>query len=201
MVSITQTARKYHGRKAATYDEIRTKQQRWTLENDAVDKLLRKLKPVSSVLDVPVGTGRFLPLYEVLSVATVFGVDVSEEMLALARQKVTRRMRQNATVELALGDATKLDASDATVDVVVCVRFLDLIDEEAMRKVVTELCRVARRGVILTIRLGDAYVPKTNTAEHDRAAFNRLVKKLGWRVEESIPIFDAGWTVMRLGRK
>lgn len=201
MVSMAQTKRKYHGRKAETYDAVRTKQQRWTLENAAVASMLTKLKPVASVMDVPVGTGRFLPLYAELNIGAVCGVDASEEMLALARKKIPRSMRQHATVELMVGDATKLDGSDATWDTVVCVRFLDLIDEDAMRAVLTELCRVARRAVVLTIRLGENYVPKVNTATHDRNAFKRLVKKLGWKVEEAYEIFDAGWVVIRLGRK
>lgn len=201
MVSIAQTTKKYHGKMAEGYEEKRTKQGRWALENSAVEKLLSVLAPVASVLDCPVGTGRFVPLYAKLSISTVIGIDASTTMLALARKKVTPRMRQHATVEMMEGNAAALDASDKLVDAVVCIRFLDLIDEDAMRKVVGELCRVARKAVILTIRLGDEYVPKSNTATHDRAKFNALVKKLGWKIEENIPIFEAGWSVMRLGRK
>lgn len=198
MVSIEQTRRKYHGRKAETYDEIREKQGRWRLENEAVAHLLPG--GLTSVLDCPVGTGRFLPLYDSRKVPCVLGIDASEEMLALARKKVNRR-RTGAVTLMVVGDAANLEGSDRTWDACICVRFLDLIDETAMRAVVTELCRVARRAVILTIRLGESYVPKVNTATHDRRKFNALVKKLGWTIEESIPIFDAGWVVMRLGRR
>ena len=119
-------------------------------------------------------------------------------MLALAK----RKLKRGDQVELMVGDATKIDASDRTWDVAVCVRFLDLIDEEAMRRVVTELCRVARRAVILTIRFSaGAYRPKVNTAEHDRRKFNALVTRLKWRVSESVPFRDAGWEIVRLERR
>lgn len=200
MVSIEQTAKKYHGRKAVTYDAVRTKQQRWTLENEAVERLLGIPNGVKSVVDVPVGTGRFLPLYRRLGIIDITGVDVSEEMLKLAKRK-------RVGAHLHVGDATALAEPDGqpyeygAFDVAVCVRFLDLIDEAAMRRVMAELMRVARRAVVLTIRWGENYVPKVNTATHDRNAFKRLIKRHGWGIEETVPIFEAGWVVMRLGRR
>jgi 2-polyprenyl-3-methyl-5-hydroxy-6-metoxy-1,4-benzoquinol methylase len=85
IVSIEQTTRKYRGRKAATYDEIRRKQQRWHLENEAVERMMANA--TGTVLDVPVGTGRYLPLWHRLGLACA-GIDASEEMLALARATV-----------------------------------------------------------------------------------------------------------------
>lgn len=200
MVTIDQTRKKYHGRKAETYDAIRVRQARWDIENSEVERMLRALKP-HSVLDCPVGTGRFLRMYDALEVGRVWGVDTSTTMLALARKKVPSRMRKY--VELTQGDATALyerEFLDKDVTVAVCVRFLDLIDEEAMRSVVRELCRVARRAVILTIRLGDVYVNKSNTATHSRKKFFALVNRLGWSVLETVPVLRAGWTIVRLGR-
>jgi ubiquinone/menaquinone biosynthesis C-methylase UbiE len=209
-VSMEKTSRKYRGRKAATYEAVRQKQRRWSLENRAVEKLLPA--NTMSVLDCPVGTGRFLPLYADRGIPTVHGVDVSDEMLDLARHKVARAMRTykligkvKPQIVLERGYADALRWGDRNMDVAVCVRFLDLIEEASMRQVVREMCRIARRAVILTIRLGDSYVPRVNTATHGRADFNRLVKNLGWCVEEKIPIgTDRGtgqWTVMKLGRR
>lgn len=200
MVSIRQTTLKYHGRKAETYDSVREKQARWHWENGVVERWLRELKP-SSVLDCPVGTGRFIPLYANLSVQELIGVDVSAEMLALAKKKIPRAMRNHCTPRLELGDARKHECVDERVDCAVCVRFLDLIDEEAMRATVVEMMRVARRAVILTIRLGDKYVAKSNTAEHDERKFLALVRKGGWQVGERVPFRDAGWWIIKLERK
>jgi ubiquinone/menaquinone biosynthesis C-methylase UbiE len=195
MVSIAQTSRKYRGRKAETYDEVREKQARWKLENEVVERWLHDLKP-NSVLDCPVGTGRFLAAYRATGVRAVRGIDASDEMIALAKKKGA-----GPRVVLEVGDATATGMQDATFDCVVCVRFLDLIDEEAMRRVLTEMCRVARRAVLLTIRLGDKYVPKANTAEHDRKKFHALVRKLGWQIDFCEQFRDAGWEIIRLGRK
>lgn len=205
MVSMAQTKRKYHGRKAETYDAVRTKQQRWRLENEAVAKLLPS--DLISVLDCPVGTGRFFQLYADRSIECIVGIDASETMLKLAEKKIPsalqKRSRRTGQVKLQLrhGDARMTDLGGESLDAAVCVRFLDLIDQDAMREVLRELCRVARRAVILTIRLGETYIPKVNTATHNRKAFLDLVRKLGWKVEDEVPVFDAGWTVMRLGRK
>lgn len=197
MVSIDQTAKKYRGRKAETYDAVRERQRRWALENAAVARMLGN---PASVLDCPVGTGRFLALYRERGVREVVGIDSSEAMLALARAKV--RPVRGHTVRLEVGDARAHPSMDKeSIDAAVCVRFLDLIDEEAMRAVVTEMTRVARNRIILTIRLGENYVPKVNTAEHDRKKFHALVRRLGWRVEDCEKIFDAGWEVLGLKRR
>ena len=195
MVTIDQTRRKYRGRKAETYDEVRVRQTRWVFENREVERMLRELAPVS-VLDCPVGTGRFLDLYHSIG-ATVVGIDVSDEMLSLARKKMGKRISKNA---LLTGDAANIDASDRLFDAAVCVRFLDLIDQDAMRAVMRELTRVARRAIILTIRLGEAYHNKSNTATHDRRRWFALVNRLGWSVVETVQFRDAGWTIARLQR-
>jgi ubiquinone/menaquinone biosynthesis C-methylase UbiE len=196
MVSIRETTRKYRGRKAATYEAIRARQARWAWENEMVEQALRALAP-SSVLDCPVGTGRFLPLYGSLA-AHVLGLDASEEMLALARRKKRRHAGRH---KLEIGDATSTGCDDGRYDVAVCVRFLDLIDEDAMRAVMRELCRVARRAVLLTIRFGTEYVPKSNTATHSRQKFLALVRRLGFELDQDAQFREAGWTFVTLTRR
>lgn len=197
MVSIRQTTLKYRGQKAATYELIRKKQARWAWENEHVERMLRALRP-SGVLDCPVGTGRFLPLYgngTIRSIDCVLGIDASEEMLALAKRKGPWTM-------LRKGDASDLvGIEDKAWDVAVCVRFLDLIDEDAMRRVVRELCRVARRAVVLTIRLGPTYVPKSNTATHHEKKFFELVRRLNFEVTDLVKFRNAGWTLMTIRRR
>jgi ubiquinone/menaquinone biosynthesis C-methylase UbiE len=197
MVSIRQTSLKYHGAKARTYDTIRTKQARWDFENKTVWKWLEEMKPIArQVLDCPVGTGRFLKKYHELSIH-VHGYDISEEMLRLAKRKVPKG---NKLTYLSQHSATSLPTKDRFFDGAVCVRFLDLIDEEAMRKVMEELARVPKRFIILTIRLGDKYVPKSNTAEHDARKFRALVKRLGFSVSDSAQFREGSWHVMLLSR-
>lgn len=203
MVSYEATRKKYRGQMAAGYVAKRSRQIRWDRENEIVRTLLllsekqrrdkegRGAKP-GSVIDCPVGTGRFLRLYGELRLS-VTGVDASEEMLAQARRIESRG-------DLRIGDATDLSEFHQH-DHAVCVRFLDLLDEETMRRVVGQLAVVARRSIILTVRLGEEYVPKSNTATHDEKKFLALWRRLDWRVSEEERIFDAGWRVMRLVRR
>lgn len=196
MVSVEATRRKYRGAYAAGYREKRVKQERWHLENEIVTEYLSGLPRNSKILDVPVGEGRFLPLYDTLKLK-VTGIDVSEMMLKRARVKKGGR-----DACLHLGDLVSgLRYPAKTFDAAVCVRFLDLIPEDAMRSSLFELTRLARKLVVLTIRLGARYEPKANTATHNMQQFYRSVKQLEWRVEDETPIFKQGWRVIKLGKR
>jgi ubiquinone/menaquinone biosynthesis C-methylase UbiE len=187
------TARKYHGRMAAGYRAKRQKQVRWRLENEAVAEMMRDEK--GTVLDAPVGEGRFLQLWRDLGL-TCTGVDASEEMLALAK----KRRRPGLSATLQTGDLRSLEFRDAKFDCAACIRFLDLVDEEAMRAALTEILRVTRRAVVLTVRLGPEYVLKTNTATHHESRFFSLLHSRGWRIQKTVPIFNEGWQVIKLER-
>ena len=185
----------YYGRKAATYETKRRPQQRWTLENEAVVRMLEAAQP-RYLVDMPCGTGRFVKVYEESNTLKgVTLVDISTEMMKQAERKI----KVKGLFETVISSAAKTELKPE-FDTGVCIRFLDLIDETMMNQVVTEMSRLVKKTLICTIRLGDKYVPKSNTATHDRAAFNRLIKRNGWRVEESVPIFNAGWVVLRLTR-
>jgi ubiquinone/menaquinone biosynthesis C-methylase UbiE len=196
MVSLRQTSKKYHGQKAKTYEAIRTKQARWDFEHAKVTEWLHSLKP-NTILDCPVGTGRFIPEYVKLG-ADVTGIDISDTMLKLAGKKVKRA--KAGYVRLVEGSATDISKIYKS-DVAVCVRFLDLIDEEAMRAVMKQLAAVAKKHIILTIRLGEEYVPKSNTAEHDRKKFRALVSRLGFEIIRDEQFREGSWHVMLLQRR
>lgn len=191
----------YYGKKASGYDAKRRTQQRWKLEHNAVAKMLADIKP-RHLLDLPCGTGRFIELYgKTSSLRTVTCGDISPEMYRQAERKA--RSIKGPIFSFLTIDATDIKQMKPTcVDTVVCMRFLDLIDEATLDKVMRELSRVvvARGNIICTIRLGDGYVPKTNTATHDRQRWNNLLRRLGWRIEEAVPIFNAGWVVLKLAR-
>jgi ubiquinone/menaquinone biosynthesis C-methylase UbiE len=192
-VSISATSRKYRNKKAATYEAIRTKQARWHRENELVESMLTEWKRGARVLDVPVGTGRFLKLYQKKNF-NITGYDISEDMLRLARKKKVK-------CNLHIGDARQLNELDKDFSVSVCVRFLDLIDEEAMRAVMKELFRVTDSQIILTIRFGAKYLPKSGTAEHDEKKFRAMVARAGWHIHRAEPIREAGWHVLSLLKK
>lgn len=148
------------------------------------------------------GTGRFLKVYGEISARIVTGMDISEQMIRLARRKVPRSMKAYGKTEFVVGNVLELSAPKwGQYDCAVCVRFLDLIDETAMVAVVKTLAAVTKKNIICTIRLGDEYVPKSNTAEHDRHKFNRLLRKLGFTIVKAAQFREGSWHVLLLARK
>ncbi len=78
----------YSGRVAREYEAQRSGQWEWTAEHDAVARWLDGAPRGSTVLDAPVGTGRFLELYAERGLRCL-GVDCSADMLAIAAAKNT----------------------------------------------------------------------------------------------------------------
>jgi ubiquinone/menaquinone biosynthesis C-methylase UbiE len=95
-----------------------------------------------AVLDVGTGTGR-AALLLARGGAHVTGVDASEEMLAVARQ---RAAAEAVGIQFVQGDAHKLDFPDRGFDVAVSLRVLMHTPE--WRRCLAELCRVSNRLVV-----------------------------------------------------
>jgi len=77
--------RKYDGERAFTYEKTRVNNEAWQWQQVAVESILHRYKPCH-VLDAPVGTGRFFGVYREIG-ADVIGIDVSRDMLDIARAK------------------------------------------------------------------------------------------------------------------
>jgi len=128
----------YDAEIAASYEEDRRKEHIWALEQSYMARVIQRIPAGRSLLDIPVGTGRFIPEYEAQRLE-VLGVDISESMLSEARSRVT-----GSSVRLELGDARSLSCADGSFDVVVCWRLLHLIPPESIAPVIRELGRVMR---------------------------------------------------------
>jgi ubiquinone/menaquinone biosynthesis C-methylase UbiE len=162
-------------------------------EDDCLRLFMKDLPKGTTVLDVPVGTGRFLKFFSGCGFK-VTGIDASEEMLSLAGQLKVK----NAT--LIKGDARNLEYTDKAFDAVVCVRLLHLLPEAQMKKVIAEITRVTKKLCIITVQLGKEYQGK-DTATHDDAKFRAVIKKLGFEIEDQKRLTGAGWYVMKLARE
>jgi len=138
---------RYRKRTAAVYEKRRSWEQKWKNEQAAMNFFLGKIGGERSVLDLPVGTGRFLDLYTIHGFLSI-GMDVSPDMLAQARLK-------DQAADLRIGDALDIALADSSVDVAVCVRFLNWLTLEQMRRVMAELGRVACNFVIVSVRLSE----------------------------------------------
>ena len=141
--STDRVAHKYTGSTAAEYEHNRSHGVKWRTESAIVERILESLPPGRSVLDIPVGTGRFLPLYDRLGMAAT-GMDVSSDMLSIAREK-------NVTAKLRLGNIRQIAANDASYDCVLCVRFLNWVDRQGLHAALRELGRVTRSDVIVSV--------------------------------------------------
>ncbi len=95
------------------------------------------------ILDVGTGTGRAALLFA-RGGAYVTGVDASEQMLAIARQ---RAKAEGVAVKFVVGDAHELDFPDRAFDVSVSLRML--MHAPDWRRCIAELCRVSERLVIV----------------------------------------------------
>jgi 2-polyprenyl-3-methyl-5-hydroxy-6-metoxy-1,4-benzoquinol methylase len=122
------------------------------------------------ILDVGTGTGRAAVLFA-RGGAQVTGVDASEEMLKVARQ---RAAGEGLTIRFLPGDAHALAFPDQSFDVVVSLRVL--MHTPDWRTSVAELCRVAGRLVIID------YPSATSFALLD-SALRRVAHTLGVRTE------------------
>lgn len=115
-------------------------------ERRGVARLLGRLSPLASILDVPCGAGRFLEA--LLSGGgdgrRVFQSDIAHEMVARAREAAAGRARGQF-----VGDAERLPVADASVDLVCTVRLLHHVADPVVRVgILREAARVSRRFVL-----------------------------------------------------
>jgi SAM-dependent methyltransferase len=123
-----------------------------------------------TVLDVGTGTGR-AALLLARHGARVTGVDASESMLAVARQ---RAAADGVDAAFRVGDAHALDYADRSFDAAVSLRVL--MHAPDWRQCVAELCRVADRLVVVDF-------PSALSGALFEAAARRAAHAFGARTE------------------
>jgi phosphatidylethanolamine/phosphatidyl-N-methylethanolamine N-methyltransferase len=127
------------------------------------------------ILEAGVGTGISLPYYSDKS--RVVGIDLSEQMLRKARQRVAERRLRNVE-GLAVMDAERLEFPAASFDVVVAQCVVNTVPNPEVA--LDEFARVVKPGgeIVLLNRMGADAGP--------RRVFEPLfqpVAKVGWRSE------------------
>ena len=149
------------------------------------------------ILDVPVGTGRFVPLYDKLGFQMI-GFDISDEMLGQADAHA------NSGVHLAVADIRQLPLRGEESDAAVCIRLTHLVSRPTVKAAVREFARVIRPGGFLIVSarlhgwdpglawgtrvrfaLARAYtllrftIGKANSHSHRRRWFDRTLRRNG----------------------
>lgn len=180
--------RRYRGKGATGYDAKRSEKGKWILENEGVETLFPL--GVKTVLDVPVGTGRFQYFYEGRGISAT-GVDTSPDMLAEAIKK--------GMVDLHIGDIRKMPFENKSFDVVVCIRLFAWFEPKEVYGAMKEIARLSDT-LIVNIRTNeDEPFCKSNSLwNHYRIDFYSWVKKIGFDVDEVFHVGNKGNDIYRL---
>jgi len=180
---------KYKGAQARNYERTRTTHSTWQKENEIVTDYLNFLQEtgeVNSVIDVPVRTGRFFPIYQKLDIYTV-GLDISSDMLQQAKIK-----SENLGFLVALQEEDIVDGSpEFTADLVVCTRFMNWINFENFQKALTNITLMADKYIVL--ELGYLLEGEVNDSRTHRYQLNDIMEtfdKLDITVEDKKRVTD-----------
>ncbi len=146
-------------RVAQSYDDARqdivTRYETWFIR-----RRIRARRGGGRALDVPCGTGRFLPALMEGSALTC-GVDISPAMLEVAGGRVGGDARgglgaggvgfsaSRARLRLLRADARALPFHDGTFDFTLCIRLLGHTPPPIRRRILRELVRVTRGELLL----------------------------------------------------
>jgi ubiquinone/menaquinone biosynthesis C-methylase UbiE len=133
-------AQNYFRRHAAEWDRIRKLHVADTAVEEAIRAALAD-KPVRSLLDLGTGTGRMLELFAG-DIERGLGLDLSLDMLALARARLDRAGLKNCSVRQ--GDIYDLALPRDSFDVVIIHQVLHFLDDSA--RAIREAVRVLRPG-------------------------------------------------------
>ncbi len=133
-------AQNYFRRHAAEWDRIRKLHVADAAVEDAIRAALAD-KPIRALLDLGTGTGRMLELFAP-DIERGLGLDLSLDMLAVARSRLDRTGIRNCSVRQ--GDIYDLALPRDTFDVVIIHQVLHFLDDSA--RAIREAVRVLRPG-------------------------------------------------------
>jgi ubiquinone/menaquinone biosynthesis C-methylase UbiE len=181
------TEERYRGVIASEYEQRRSQKPKWKAETAVITDMLKDKPAGTEVLDIPVGTGRFLPLYDELGFDMI-GMDINEEMLAEARKKGMHDLR--------CGDILNIDLPDDSVDLALAIRIVNLIRPPDMQRALRELQRVSRFEVIFNVRTGDVRPGHFHDPQNIEDIEAALLP--GWYIAENREIHEPDFRMIRL---
>ena len=151
----------------------------------------------ASLLDVGTGTGR-AAIGLARAGATVTGVDASSEMLDVARERAAAAA---VSVTFDVGDAHALPFPEGHFDGAVSLRVL--MHTPDWSRCVGELCRVARRRVVVDFPSLSSLAALESGARHLRRAAGRQVEAYRVMSERSVVAAFAahGYRIVRVHRQ
>jgi SAM-dependent methyltransferase len=143
---------RYSGEAAESYDAIRQQRPRWLAEQASFARFFAQVSP-SSVLDCPFGTGRWLDHYVGLP-GPILAVDISEDMLNKARQKIEGDGALNITfIRASALERDFLKHVPPALDLLVCTRFFNWFAAPDVSKAMANLSAAKARFAIIGVSL------------------------------------------------
>jgi ubiquinone/menaquinone biosynthesis C-methylase UbiE len=180
-------ARKYVGDVAAGYDAKRENSAKWRTEQQLIESLIGEFPEGATVLDTPVGTGRFIPAYERKGLKWT-GIDLSSDMLTEAGAKVTRP----ELAKLRTGDVTRLDeiTGEKSFDLAIMCRLTRWLSPAQRFTALGQLQRATRKGIVFTARIANH--PHAYPMQDIEAALD------GWAIAGNLECADPAYRVIVL---
>jgi ubiquinone/menaquinone biosynthesis C-methylase UbiE len=202
-------AEKYHGPIAEGYDAKREKDPKWICEQRIITQMLSDLPKGSTILDCPVGTGRFLDFYKTKGFQFI-GADLSGDMLVQSALKLVPQPEVERWVAacnqadtimpfrigsnlLVNGDVRQIGLEDKSVDAAVMIRLTRWLSPADCQVAMRELQRVTRQRIVWTARVANH--KHARTAELFESALsgwkitrNEAGHELDYRILEARPV-------------
>jgi SAM-dependent methyltransferase len=166
-MAIEELRHRYKGSVATDYVKRRENTPQWKMETKHVGTFVSRFA-ARRVLDLPVGTGRFMDLFAKYN-NSVIGLDSSQEMVNLARQQA--ELFGTKIICLETADALHLDHERYNADFAVCIRFMNWLDNRHACIALGNICRAVTDAIIVGIRTADL----TRVSGAEKAA---VIKKL-----------------------
>jgi len=185
------TAQRYLGQDAINYEAKRINKAKWMGEDQKIKQYLNDLPEGTSILDIPCGTGRFFPFYREKGFK-VLGVDISPDMVTEAQK------RAGDIIVVETGSIFNIGLFKE-FDVVVCIRFLNLIEPQDFRQALAEMQSAARSRVVFTLR-----VKQRNPTGHYHKAYpisliqKSLLKR--WNITRNKPVHERDYRLIELSK-
>ncbi len=146
----------YRGEIACKYESERKKNLLlrliWHNEFKYISRILAHLPNNTQILDVPCGTGRFIPLLLKFGFR-VIGSDISLDMISQS----LRTCSAYSFRKFLITDAEHLPFKDNSVDFIFSIRFFQHLPLTSKHQVLSEFSRVCRQGVIVSVPFFDKF--------------------------------------------